>query len=175
MKRHDPYRKGAEFLERLLRWSLSVALVHAFTLTWIEYEPNAVLDVLGLIPEAWMVPGYGLSAFAMDLDQSAGLEIARTLAGVEAPVGIIHLCWLSPLVGVGSALGRSAAAQIAALGLNAALGLSLVARFVMPVEIAGAEVAFGSGMLLAGLEHGVLSWFIWARLSSGGRRRPARV
>jgi hypothetical protein len=160
----------------LVIWSLALAILHAFTLSWLRFEPDALLELLGLIPEASDVAGYGLSAFALELDESAGLELARLLFAVEAPVGLIHLCWLSPVIGLGSIFVRHRFfGRVAAIALNGVLALGLVGRYLMPMDVTGAQVVFGSGMLYAGLEHGVLAWALVRSMMRGGRKRAARV
>ena len=160
----------------LVIWSMALAILHAFTLSWLRFEPDALLGLLGLIPEASDVAGYGLSAFALELDKSTGLELARLLFGVEAPVGLIHLCWLSPVIGLGSIFVRHRLfGRVAAIALNGILALGLVGRYLMPMDVTGAQVVFGSGMLYAGLEHGVLAWALVRSMRRGGRKGPARV
>lgn len=160
----------------LVIWSMALAILHAFTLSWLRFEPDALLDLLGLIPVASDVAGYGLSAFALELDKSAGLELARLLFGVKAPVGLIHLCWLSPVIGLGSIFVRHRLfGRVAAIALNGVLALGLVGRYLMPMDVTGAQVVFGSGMLYAGLEHGVLAWALVRSMRRGGRKRASRV
>ncbi len=163
-------------IEVLAIWSMALAILHAFTLNWLRFEPDALLELLGLIPEASDIVGYGLSAFALELDESAGLELARLLFGVEAPVGLIHLCWLSPVIGLGSIFLRHRFFErVAAIVLNGILALGLVGRYFMPMDVTGAQVIFGSGMLYAGLEHGVLAWALVRSMRHGGRKGPTRV